>query len=98
LTIEDREKFLTPLIFHDDTGMYVGNTFHTSITVSSSNLIPVPKWNDYTFILLLPNRGMAQMGTRQHYYYCTTEHWMERRRGTNNTIEFILPQIDDAKY
>lgn len=98
-TIVDKQKCLSRLIFDDDHGIYIGNTFHTPISVSASETrFDVPTWNDFTFVLLLPNRRIEGNPILQHYYYCITEHWLERRRRMNNEIIFTLPQIDGAKY
>lgn len=92
---------LTRIIFDDCEGIFLGSTYHTFISLDSSDTILVTSWNQYTSVLLLPNRGVFPNNcTRKpkYFYYCLSDQWLERRPVGNNQIAFTLPRIDGATY
>lgn len=100
LAIIHKKKMLTRISFHDCEGIFLGSTYHTFISLDSTDPLLISSWHQYTPVLLLPNRGIFPNCTSipQYFYYCISDQWLERRPVGNNTIAFELPRIDGANY
>lgn len=98
LAVDNKKKIFVGLVFIDDKGHFLGNTYHTPIRVSRAKTMVYDPLKQFTSILLLPNRVPLSGASEEVFYYCITEHWKERRQLDDGLILFSLPQIDDAEY
>lgn len=94
-----KKKFIH-ILFRDDLGSLVGNTYHCPIEVSCDRVRDVTTDIDHlTYVILLPNRDSKRNSLLPYYTYsCVSENWTERRRLVCGSIEYTLPQVDDASY
>lgn len=100
MAVIDKKKWMMRIEMADHTGVIEGNTYYTSIGIDVSKKVDPIHYNNLNFVLLLPNRQqfVDPANGEDYFYYCVSEHWKERTKMTDGSVDFVLPQMAGVMY